>query len=377
MATHIGDTASISLITAPPGSGKTLRAVMFMEQATKEGMQVFACNVNGLTLEGVIDFPDPTRWQELPAGSLLVVDECQKYFRAAAGAVPDYIKEMETIRHGGIRLLLLTQHPALIHANIRALVGYHEHLVRENGKASAIVYNRSRVIDNVRSDKALAVEDHHTWAYPKHVYDLYKSAEVHTVKRTIPYKHKRAMVFLALAVLLGGFAIWRIGASFTRDKEDQPVKPAERQAASVGQSPAQPKITTAAEYATAVQPLVEDALFTAPGFVNRAFASDPNVYCMSTGKMRGKVWHVESCTCLTEQGTRYKLDQQTCGEMARNGPRYNPYRAPAPAVPPSQELQQPEAQPQPAQQLATTGASTRYGVIGSAPSPAMPLAEVN
>lgn len=328
MATQIAQTASISLITAPPGSGKTLRAVMFMEQAIKDGVQVFACNVNGLTLEGVIDFPDPTKWQELPAGSLLVVDECQKYFRAAAGQVPDYIKEMETIRHGGIRLLLLTQHPALIHANIRALVGYHEHLVRENGKASAIVYNRSRVIDNVRSDKALAVEDHHVWAYPKHVYDLYKSAEVHTVKRTIPSKHKRAAVFFLCAAVLLGFTVWRIKSGMTKDETEQSAREAVRPTAPAGPNGERKSIQTAADYAAAVQPLIADAPFTAPGFVNRAFVADPNVYCMSSGSMRGEIWHADTCTCLTEQGTRYHLLPATCADVSRNGGRYNPYRAP-------------------------------------------------
>lgn len=328
MGTQIAQTASISLITAPPGSGKTLRAVMFMEQALKDGTQVFACNVNGLTLDGVIDFPDPTKWQELPAGSLLVVDECQKFFRAAAGQVPDYIKEMETIRHGGIRLLLLTQHPALIHANIRALVGYHEHLVRENGKASAIVYNRSRVIDNVRSDKALAVEDHHTWAYPKHVYDLYKSAEVHTVKRTIPNRHKRAIVLFVVAAALFGFTAWRIKSGMTPAEKEQAGREAARPTAPTGPPGEKPAITSAGAYAQAVQPMIEDAPFTAPGFVNRPFVSDPVAYCMSSGHMKGKIWVVDSCTCLTEQGTRYQVEMTLCGERSKNGPRYNPYKAP-------------------------------------------------
>ncbi len=321
----IAETASITLITAVPGSGKTLRAVWYMRDAQKQNEQVFSCNVNGLKLDGVTDFEDPTRWEELPRGSVLIVDECQKFFRADRG-VPEYIKAMEEIRHRGIRLILLTQHPALIHGNIRALVGAHEHLVRENGKESATVYTRSRVIDNVRSDKGLAAEDHHTWAFPKDCYDLYKSAEVHTVKRTIPHKYKRAAVMVLVAGSILGFVVWRVNAAMQPDAGSD----AQRASQPASDAPQQrrQKIDTAVQYAHLMQPLIDDAPFTAPGFVNREFASAPELYCISSGHMDGENWVADSCKCLTEQGTRYAISLDKCADMSRNGPRYNPYKAP-------------------------------------------------
>lgn len=33
-----------------------------------------------------------------------------------------------------------------------------------------------------------------------------------------------------------------------------------------------------------------------------------------------------TCTCLTEQGTRYELSQPECRTLARHGPVYNPYK---------------------------------------------------
>lgn len=33
-----------------------------------------------------------------------------------------------------------------------------------------------------------------------------------------------------------------------------------------------------------------------------------------------------SCTCMTEQGTRYDLSQPECRTLARHGPVYNPYK---------------------------------------------------
>lgn len=326
---QIAQTASITLITAVPGSGKTLRAVWYIQQAIARGEQVFVCNVNGLKVDGAIDFPDPSKWEDLPANSVLVVDECQKFFRADRG-LPSYIAAMETIRHMGIRLILLTQHPALIHQNIRALVGFHEHLVRENGKESAIVYTRSRVIDNVRSDKALAVEDHHSWSYPKDCYGLYTSAEVHTFKRTIPHKYKRAALLALVALVLLGGVVWQIRGAVNGDG----TKPAQAAAGGVvaagnaGRQSGRPHIATATDYARQLQPLVADAPWTAPAFVNREMVSEPELFCMSSGEMRGEVWHVETCRCITEQGTRYELEMLKCADVARHGGRYNPYKRP-------------------------------------------------
>lgn len=43
-----------------------------------------------------------------------------------------------------------------------------------------------------------------------------------------------------------------------------------------------------------------------------------------------------SCTCLTEQGTKAKVRLQVCVAIARDGPAYNPYRAPRQDDPGSQ-----------------------------------------
>lgn len=321
----IAKDASVTLITAVPGSGKTLRAVWYMREAVAAGELVFACNVNGLKLQGVTPFPDPTKWQDLPKGSVLIVDECQQFFRQGR-AVPDYIAGMETIRHLGIRLVLLTQHSGLIHGNINKLVGRHEHMVRENGKESSIVYTRSRLIANTGSDKTLAAEDHHTWAFPKDCYDLYESAEVHTVKRTIPHKYRRAAIFVGIAALLLFYVVRTIGGELDSEPEGQAHAAAATQQLGPASRAVEKRLTTASDYAESIQPLIADAPFTAPGFVNRAFVSDPELFCMSSGYMKGKVWILESCTCMTEQGTRYDLDQQTCGKVARDGGRYNPYK---------------------------------------------------
>lgn len=342
----IAKTASITLITAVPGSGKSLRAVWYAKEAVEQGDQVFVCNINGIAVEGVIDFPDPTKWEELPAGSVLIVDEAQKFFRAGLTEkdtdensptygkpiVPKNIQAMETIRHMGIRLLLITQHPTLIHANVRSLVGYHEHLVRENGAQTINVYTRSRVIDNVRSDKALAAEDHHKWVFPKDCFELYKSAEVHTVKRTVKSRHKRAVILLVVAGVLVGFAVWKISRQVI-PQEGQAIAgaTAASQPRSAGRAPTdadEPRWKDPHAYAQDHLPRFGTMPWTAPVFDGRAAVSDPLLICMSSpgGVDAQGDYSGPSCSCMTEQGTRYEISQPECRRVARHGMPYNPYR---------------------------------------------------
>ena len=39
-----------------------------------------------------------------------------------------------------------------------------------------------------------------------------------------------------------------------------------------------------------------------------------------------------SCTCLTEQGTRYEMDSLSCVPIARHGGSYNPFKTPSMAT---------------------------------------------
>jgi len=334
----IADVASITLITGVPGNGKTLRAVWYMQQAIRAGEVVFASNVNGLNIDGVTDFEDPKKWEQLEAGSVLVVDEAQGFFRASSGAVPSYIQAMETIRHAGIRLILLTQSPLLIHANIRALVGLHEHLVRQNGKELATVYRRSRVMDNVRSEKALLAEDHESWAFPKECYGLYKSAEVHTVKRTLSSKAKRGIVLAIIAASLVGYAIWNGKNLFGGGKDASGSTAAAVTGAQATGSAAagllpgnssRPEVRYSSDldYVKAHTPRFEAMPWTAPVFDERSVTVDPRLFCMSSnpGPDAGGRHIDHTCTCLTEQGSYYELEIHACRHIARRGEPYNPY----------------------------------------------------
>lgn len=343
MADMIGKTDSITLITAKPGSGKTLRLVRFIRDAIDQGETVFVCNLNGLKLPHV-PLDDPREWQTLPAGSVLVVDEAQQFFRARRGGEPRaYITAMETIRHRGIRLVLATQQPDYLDSHIRGLVGLHEHMVRVHGKEAAKIWRHTEVMENVRGERAKARYDSEEWQFDKTLYALYDSAEVHTIKPVMSARWKRGLFLLAAAaILLVGGLSW---ARKSYDKFDSDaagsvdggpkpaVVPAPQGAGATGRA-----MRTPEEYAISLIPRVPEMPWSAPAFDDRAVIAEPIVICaiggagsLSTGGNRAS-----ECHCMTEQGTMYILqDDDTrsgdarCRHIARWGQPYNVHKAPA------------------------------------------------
>lgn len=343
MSVALGQTASITLLTAIPGSGKTLRLVWWITEAIKRGELVYVCNVNGLKIDGVIPWDDPTDWQSLPPGSVLVVDEAQKYFRARrSGEPPKYITAMETIRHEGVRLILATQQPNYLDAHLRGLVGLHEHMKRVEGKEQATIYRDNEAIEDVRSKTMHIKYDFEVWPFPIALYSCYDSAQVHTVGKVPSSKMqrwKKIFVGMGVALTLGvGLVVWKIstaGDVTGTEPRSQLAATGEPSAfASFRSTEAKEPPLTTEEYLSRLVPRMVEAPYSAPIFDDREAVSEPDVYCMSSV---GDGDANASCTCLTEQGTRYRLDPLTCVTIARHGAPYNPFKA----LPDSQEFAAP------------------------------------
>lgn len=327
----IGDTASISLLTGLPGSGKSLRMTQRIVELVEKGEHVYTCNINGINVPGVTPWDDPTDWRSLPAGAVLFVDEAQQYFRARRGGEPpEYISAMETIRHTGVRLVLATQQPNYLDTHLRGLVGFHEHLLRQSGKDQSFIFRNHQVMDEVRVGvkRIKQLYDHETWKLPEKYFQYYKSAEVHTVKYRMPALMKKVLIVGPIAILLavGTFVMLGYKAVGQKAKADELAKTAP--AAQSGQSSAGPQpregrkpvMRTGTEYVEAITPLVEDVPWSAPAYIGRDVRSDPHVYCMSTAM---------TCRCVTEQNTRFEVrNDETCRDIARWGEPYNPFKMP-------------------------------------------------
>ncbi len=83
----------------------------------------------------------------------------------------------------------------------------HFHVVRKFGTHSATIHefpNGAR--ENVASSREGSIR--HEWRFPKAVFELYQSAELHTVKRRIP---ARVWLLLALPFVIGALCwfVWQ------------------------------------------------------------------------------------------------------------------------------------------------------------------------
>lgn len=187
----------IELNTGVPGSGKTLSMVERLaklqarwEAHPEEARPVFVLGIPDLILPhsplplksvqvqksgSLVLVPD---WDEMPDGSLAIIDESQGTFppRSTASTAPAHVAFLNTHRHRGFDIWLTTQHPKLIDSTVRALVGKHQHYRRLFGGARACVYEWDSCSDNL-SGTANAVKSFYN--YPKKVFKWYKSAEVH------------------------------------------------------------------------------------------------------------------------------------------------------------------------------------------------------
>lgn len=195
----------INLITAVPGSGKTLWTIGEILRLQKEGRRVYS-NINGLLIDGV--HPAPDDWRETPEGSVVIYDECQEIYpsNAKPGVVHDErITAMERHRHTGHDLYFITQAPTFVHHHIRKLVGRHLHLYRPNGVQAANIYTWNFTCDAPNDRQEQERADHQLWKYPKEYFKLYKSATIHTHKFRFPRKIGILLILLALGVSYVGW----------------------------------------------------------------------------------------------------------------------------------------------------------------------------
>jgi zona occludens toxin len=313
---------AITLVTGLPGHGKTLYTLARLKPiAEAEGRPVFHASgktgggIPGLAIDGW-QFQKPEEWYDLPANSYMVIDECQKVFpiRPRSSAVPKHVEELETHRHGGLDLFLITQHPMLVDTNVRKLVDRHFHVVRTFGLKRATVYEfPSGIQDSPEKNKSKNGVVRHEWAYPKKAFSWYKSAEVHTVKARLPAKVWIFAVFALLVPLL----IW---ACYQRlvVHHGQSATAGAAQAASGATgggvrvvAPRQTDAKLAGDYLASMRPRIVGLAFTAPAFdalTKPVEAPYPSVCAYSPDF---------PCRCWSQRGFRLEVPEMLCKQLAR------------------------------------------------------------
>lgn len=367
----------IRLFTGKPGHGKSNHAVSVALREIRAGRAVYVSNVNGMRIPGAIPFEDPRQWQELPAGALLIVDEAQRFWRASrSGTVSPEVYAMETHRHLGIDLLLITQDPLYLVKHLRGLVGEHVHHVRRSKGVIQTFTWGNRCSEDPESVSEQEVAEQGLFTLDAEAFQYYDSTEQDTHRPKVP--RKWWFIAVAAVLVLGLFTIGpgvikRVTVKSATTEQAGPSPEGPGLLAAVTGRGRTSRPATVEEYLAMQAPRVVGAPWSAPLFDERAAASDPQLFCMLSQPGHdadGSYRENSSCTCITEQGTRYRMELQACAQHARSGGVYNPFRMPPPVQQPQQPQQQPPQAVQAGLQRAPVAMPTfGGGEVGTGPRP--------
>lgn len=321
----------ITLITGMPGCGKSLLMVHeFLRDAQEKGRLIVADGIPDLVIPHELA-PEVEHWTKkiedrasqdgekllftFPQGALVVIDECQRVFRPrrAGSAVPPEVAAFETHRHQGLDFVLVTQHPGLLDANVRRLVGRHLH-VRDLGILGRKVYEWPEATE---PDKYRSAPVQRGWSLPKSSFSLYKSSSLHIKpKRGIP-KGVVALAILVPIIIAMSLYAW----SSIQKKIAPPV-------AVVAPVPAVPGGRVEASVAgPVVDPAVMLVEFSpaVPGRPETAPAYDALRVVANMPVVVGCVQLSRRCACQNQQGTDAGLDDMQCKAWLKNPP-FDAYR---------------------------------------------------
>lgn len=203
------------LISAPPRTGKTLKAIEIIFKHLNQGRVVYT-NIVGINIPGVITFTSemqsPHDWRDLPNDSVVIYDEAHEHPAFADRNLIQDKPKMAQVRdigisltlhgHFGFDIYMITQNPRLLCAEVLASVGTHYIMRRKFGYDMATIFEYAEAKTTFSKHTAADALNRTFWRYPKHLYKFYISSEVHNVKKTFPAKY---LAFALLPLFLFGY----------------------------------------------------------------------------------------------------------------------------------------------------------------------------
>ncbi|ULJ69025.1 zonular occludens toxin domain-containing protein [Wielerella bovis] len=276
-----------------------------------------------------------------PTGAILVIDEAQRIFRprSAGAKVPEHVQALETHRHKGVDIFILTQHPRLLDVNVRSLVGEHRNISNTLLGVRRVSYWARCA--NPESKTDISEAKNSVFRLHKDAFGLYKSAEEHN---KISGKRTMWIYIIPIAIIFSIFMILhminRYNQRFGTDKNQTNQTTITQQHQIASQAQMQPDSVPVGQYSGNAhnmsvseptqpqrqpikvedfKPDIEGRPWTAPIYdnFNRNYQTMPYpVMCVKSSK---------KCTCYTDQATPIRdMDKGLCMDFAENG-IYNPY----------------------------------------------------
>lgn len=311
----------IILITGVPGSGKTLYTVSELLNKQFKDRPLYINGIPDLLIphEPLSD-EDLQHWFDgrVQANGVICIDEVQRLWRprSSTSAVPDHIAKLETHRHQGLDFVIITQHPQLIDANVRRLVGRHIHVRRAWGMRGAMIYEWDHCSTNTQAVKQAQTK---LWKYNKKAYELYKSSELHTKAfGRIPMVLKVGLILLFAAPLIWYYAgrtlYQRFGGEAKKMEQVMHAAPGDVAVAGYGgQYGQQARPMTPGEYVVTFEPRVDGLQHTAPRYdeITKPVRVPLPVSCIKMEK--------KGCKCYTQDATPYKATPEICEQIVDGG----------------------------------------------------------
>jgi hypothetical protein len=316
----------LTIVTGTPGAGKTLfsldRILREFRSSDTENQDrpIFINGVPGIDYDffGADELENPEKWFDCPEGSVIFIDEGQRIFpqRPASAAVPKKCREFETHRHKGFDVIVTTQDANTLDVHLRRLCGRHFHVKRTLGQelAAVIEYDHYQKDPNEYLNKREAITQF-SWKYNKKLYERYKSAEVHTVKKRYPFK--LFLIPIALVFVIG--MVWLGVSTLSGEVEDIKKSDSVQDLTNVRQILTNSRPDLPGDPWSMHKPRIPGLLHTAPFYDDLWKAETfPRPNCVLY-QINHDARFDSGCMCHTQQGTKYETDYSTCRYWALNG----------------------------------------------------------
>jgi len=348
--------AEIVLITGTPGAGKTAHMVHMLvndsmfKNSDGTPRKIFT-NIKGLNIPDMptidvssiaseqaestdekLSFHDIYKWIVKPEnhGSVVIIDEVQDVWpaRSNGSQVPPNVAWLNTHRHLGVDIFVLTQNPKNIDVNLRGLVNKHLHVAKNKLGMRTLLEWKYCANNPLTQAKDAFAKVH---KLDKKIFGYYKSAEVHTENKT---KVSKWVFVLPVVLLIMPVALY-FSYSLLKNmaSKDKVVEAAAASAPAATDGDMGQQLGTNSNMS---QP--QNTLGAKPeDFVPR-MAERPETKPLYDGQrqVQAMEWPVgciintkKVCTCYSEQGTKIKeINQQLCKSYVADGLPFNPYKRP-------------------------------------------------
>jgi zona occludens toxin len=310
------------LVTGEPGDGKSNYAITRIKEESEKTSPPRPVFYDGIVILDPVALPwekiDGKKWFTAPAGSIVVLDEAQRHFRPRRrDDIPEHAEQMETGRHLGIDLWLITQDPSFIDPHERKLINTHHHVRRKMGTSWKTLYTWKGCNDFPKREASWAKAiDKAEITDNVAAYDWYRSTELNTTRRKIPKKvYFMGAVVLACFVVVpyAAYRVWSRtqpgGVTTATAVPGQPGLSTEASPGGYGKE----KALTPTEYVQQFQARVPGLAYTAPVYdkATEVVQAPYPAACVQLGAV---------CKCYTQQATILAdVPKLLCEQIVANG----------------------------------------------------------